>query len=240
MHLDTINQPLQLPSGTRHTQSRWMAEAGLAALALSVLSSVPGALAAQAPAESVRQLAAYGAALLPEADRTSPPATGMALTGDFTAPWSAEELVTPFTGLGGESGSSVSADDDSEGEGRRKGTYILAGSALAGGALLFNFASGGGDAFPADNGLIENNTFLDQTVRPSGPPTTQGTPPQFGEVPFADQHPTCSDPLSSSCPEPVLLGAPNDSANVVPEPLTMTMVATGLIGMAAVRRRRAA
>lgn len=152
-----------------------------------------------------------------------------------------------FDGLIAASASNGS-DDDQDGEGRRPGTYLLAGSALVGGALLFNFASGGGNAFPTDNGLTNDNTFLNRTLRPVSPPSTLGTPPQFGEVPFSDTHPTlpssgpapCGDPLSGNCLDPVLLGAQEDSTDVVPEPMTITMLATGMAGLAAARRRRAA
>ncbi|MDX2206871.1 MAG: PEP-CTERM sorting domain-containing protein [Gemmatimonadales bacterium] len=156
---------------------------------------------------------------------------------------------TLFDGFTAASPSSVSDDDEQDEEGRRPGTYLLAGSALVGGALLFNFASGGGDAFPADNGLVEDNTFLNRTLRPVSPPTTLGsTPPQFGEIPFADEHPTlsgneptpCGDPLAGNCLDPILLGAQEDPSDVVPEPLTITMLATGMAGLAAARRRRAA
>lgn len=215
----------------------------LTALSLVVICSAPNTLSAQAPAESVRQLVAYGAAMLPQTDRSSTGASTVALTGgtpesDLTALWSDDDLVTPLTGFAGNS----SAGEDTEEEGRGKGTYILAGSALVGGALLFNFASGGGEAFPAGNGLQDDNTFLNRTLRPVVPPTT------LGEIPFSDTHPTlpgsgpapCGDPLSSNCLDPVLLGVQGETADVVPEPLTMTMLATGLVGLAAARRRRAA
>lgn len=159
---------------------------------------------------------------------------------------SSRTLFDDFTSA---SPASVSDDDDQEENGRSPATYALAGSALVGGALLFNFASGGGNAFPADNGLVEDNTFLNRTLRPVSPPTTLGgTPPLFGEIPFSDTHPTlsgnesnpCSDPLAGNCLDPILLGAQEDSSDVVPEPLTITMLATGMAGLAAARRRRAA
>lgn len=194
--------------------------------------------------------------------------TGTVHNTDAVAQLGQVDATTGYTCFAGLSPTSILTGTDLGGLTLTPGVYFFSSSAQLTGALLLDFASPGlfvfqigstlttasGSSVSALSGNVEDRVFWQV-----GSSATLGTTTSFAGSIFADQSVTLNTGATILCGRAIALNAAvtmdgNTISNgcvgtdfpggigvpldVVPEPMTISLVATGLVGLAAARRRR--